>query len=165
MLEPLEKSGWTPAAAAHLLSRAGFGGSPSEVRALHAEGLDRAVDSLLEVPDESDLFPPPSASIPQDLAELRAQAAGKSEEEKKALQVQIRKAELPKGISFSKPEQFRFASENSADPAAAEEFFRSMNEQSMESNDGGSIGMLQGPAGGGGGAPWISFAGQLSMRR
>ena len=58
----------------------------------------------------------------------------------------------PKGISFSKPEQFRFASENSSDPAAAEEFYRSTNEQGMEANDGGSIGMLQGPAGGSGDA-------------
>ncbi len=61
-------------------------------------------------------------------------------------------ADQPKGVSFSKPEQFRFASENSADPAAAEDFFRNTNEQGMESNDGGSIGMLQGPAGGGGDA-------------
>jgi len=56
-------------------------------------------------------------------------------------------AEDPKGISFAQPEQFRFASEKASDPAAAEEFFRSMNEQSSESNDGGSIGMLQGPSG------------------
>jgi uncharacterized protein (DUF1501 family) len=76
----------------------------------------------------------------------------------------------PKGISFSRPEQFRFASENSSDPAAAEEFFRSTNEPGMEPNDGGSIGMLQGPAGGvsraaGRGIPWISCAERLSMRR
>jgi len=53
----------------------------------------------------------------------------------------------PKGISFSKPEQFRFASETASDPAAAEEFFRGMNESGQESNDGGSIGMLQGAPG------------------
>lgn len=49
-------------------------------------------------------------------------------------------ANHPKGISFAQPEQFRFASEKSSDPDAAEEFFRSVN----EANDGGSIGMLQG---------------------
>ncbi|MEI6491443.1 MAG: DUF1501 domain-containing protein [Verrucomicrobiota bacterium] len=57
-------------------------------------------------------------------------------------------AQEPKGISFSRPEQFRFASENDSNPAAAEKFFRSTNEQGTEFNDGGSIGMLQGPAGG-----------------
>lgn len=56
----------------------------------------------------------------------------------------------PKGISFSQPEQFRFASETSSDPAAAEEFFRSVNETSSEANEGGSIGMLQGHSQGGG---------------
>ncbi len=52
----------------------------------------------------------------------------------------------PKGISFAKPEQFRFATEKTSDPAAADEFFRSVN----ESNDGGSIDMLQGPTPGSG---------------
>ena len=54
----------------------------------------------------------------------------------------------PKGISFSRPEQFRFASERSADPAAAEDFFRQMNLHGTDSNDGGSIDMLLGPSGG-----------------
>lgn len=58
-------------------------------------------------------------------------------------------ADEPVGISFSNPEQFRFASENSSDPAAAEEFFRSMNEQGVDTNEGGSIGMLQGTPSGG----------------
>lgn len=48
----------------------------------------------------------------------------------------------PKGISFAQPEQFRFASEKTSDPDAAEDFFRSVN----EANDGGSIGMLEGSA-------------------
>lgn len=57
-------------------------------------------------------------------------------------------AREPKGISFSKPEQFRFASESDSNPAAAEKFFRSTNEHVTESNEGGSIGMLPGPASG-----------------
>ncbi|MDX2079194.1 MAG: DUF1501 domain-containing protein [Terrimicrobiaceae bacterium] len=48
----------------------------------------------------------------------------------------------PKGISFSRPEQFRFQ----AGDAAAEEFFRSMNEPSPDATDGASIDMLQGSA-------------------
>jgi uncharacterized protein (DUF1501 family) len=50
----------------------------------------------------------------------------------------------PKGISFARPEQFRFDASQSADPAAAEAFFRSMNETTEGGNEGGSIGMLQG---------------------
>jgi len=91
VLEPLDKSAWTPAAAAHLLSRAGFGGTPEEVLALHAKGLDGAVASLLDVPDDSDLFPPPSASTPHDYLELHRQLKGKSEVEKRAVQAKIRK--------------------------------------------------------------------------
>lgn len=96
MLKPLEKSNWTPAAAAHLLSRAGFGGTPDEVLALHAKGMDGAVASLLEAPDDSDLFPPPSASVPQNILELRMQLKGKSEQEKRALQSVIRREEYRK---------------------------------------------------------------------
>jgi len=56
----------------------------------------------------------------------------------------------PKGISFARPEQFRFNSSQSSDPAAADEFFRSMNETSDDRNDGGSIGMLKGSVDSGG---------------
>jgi len=46
-LAQLPESRWTLDAAAHLLRRAGFGGTPAEVRALHASGLRGAVDQLL----------------------------------------------------------------------------------------------------------------------
>ena len=59
MLQPLGKSGWTPAAAAHLLNRAAFGGTPEEIAELHARGLEGAVNSLLEAGEEMDLFPAP----------------------------------------------------------------------------------------------------------
>lgn len=38
---------WTPEAAAHLLRRAGFGGTPEDAEALYAHGLEGAVDQLL----------------------------------------------------------------------------------------------------------------------
>ncbi len=59
MLQPLDKTGWTPAAAAHLLNRAAFGGTPEEISSLHARGLEGAVKSLLEAGEEMDLFPAP----------------------------------------------------------------------------------------------------------
>jgi uncharacterized protein (DUF1800 family) len=39
---------WTRDAAAHLLRRAGFGGTPSEIDALYARGLEGAVSSLVD---------------------------------------------------------------------------------------------------------------------
>jgi len=62
-------------------------------------------------------------------------------------------AAQPKGISFSKPEQFRYMKEGASDPAAVDAFFRELNgadsdaPSTMTGGDGGSIGMI----GGGGG--------------
>lgn len=68
-------------------------------------------------------------------------------------------AEHPTGITFANPEQFRFASEKSSDPKAAEGFYRSVNEEA--SNDGGSIGMLQGPSASG--ADTLDFLRRTSL--
>ncbi len=46
-LKPLADSAWDYAKARHLLVRAGFGGTPDEVARLHALGLHRAVDQLV----------------------------------------------------------------------------------------------------------------------
>ena len=54
-------------------------------------------------------------------------------------------AEKRRGISFANPGQFRFNLGKSSDPDAAEEFFRSVNEMD-HGMQGGSIGMLDGPA-------------------
>ena len=59
MLNPLPASEWTPRAAAHLLNRAGFGGSPEEIQKLHALGHRGAIESLLGAGEELDLFPAP----------------------------------------------------------------------------------------------------------
>jgi len=89
MLEPLDSSVWTPELAAHLLNRAGFGGSPREMAALHQLGLKGAVGALLEAGDDSDLFPPPAGLVPRDLTEFRKRTANATPEEKKMLQVQM----------------------------------------------------------------------------
>ena len=47
MLAPLAPTSWSIDHAAHLLGRAGFGGTPEQIRALHQLGLQGAVDSLL----------------------------------------------------------------------------------------------------------------------
>jgi len=57
-------------------------------------------------------------------------------------------AKVPRGISFARPEEFRFDLRQTAKPQAANAFFRSAND--VETMDGSSIGMLQGPNSSGG---------------
>ena len=52
MLNPLPPQKWSFETAAHLLNRAGFGGTPEEIEALHQAGLEAAVDGLLHPPSE-----------------------------------------------------------------------------------------------------------------
>jgi uncharacterized protein (DUF1800 family) len=48
MLTPLTSSQWTFASAAHLLNRAGFGGTPDEIGAARAAGMEKTLESLLQ---------------------------------------------------------------------------------------------------------------------
>lgn len=86
MLTPKAAKSWTVSDAAHLLNRAGFGGTPEEINTLHAMGLAKAVDTLVKGEEDSDLFPVTSMPQPGDLVAhyLRTKAA-KTEEEKRAL--------------------------------------------------------------------------------
>ncbi len=47
-LTPLPEARWNHAAAAHLLNRAGWGGTPGEIERLHSQGLPGAVRQLLD---------------------------------------------------------------------------------------------------------------------
>lgn len=71
MLSPLPAKNWNVAAAAHLLNRAGFGGTPAEIAKFHAEGLEAAVDSLLQPPNEPIDVAARAWSVPLDLKEKR----------------------------------------------------------------------------------------------
>lgn len=53
---------WNPRLAAHLLRRAGFGGSPSEIAAASADGMHRTVDRLIR-PQPDSLPGAPSADL------------------------------------------------------------------------------------------------------
>lgn len=70
MLTPAEDSLWTRDAAAHLLNRAGFGGSPAEIEKLHALGRAKAVDSLIEGKDDAGQFPLPDWTRPEQMREV-----------------------------------------------------------------------------------------------
>jgi len=56
MLEPLAPRDWSIPLAYHLLVRAGFGGTPSELAAFHQLGLEAAVDLLLSKTAPAPLF-------------------------------------------------------------------------------------------------------------
>lgn len=63
---------WTLFEAAHLLNRAGFGGSPDEIKAFHAKGRNKAVDLLFTSNDSPDAFPFPEwATEERLLADMR----------------------------------------------------------------------------------------------
>jgi hypothetical protein len=86
--------------AAHLLNRAGFGGTQEEIEKVVELGPEGAVDWLMDFPDagadeqsQSDL--PNFASVegyPKDYRELRSLFAGKTQEERMALQQQLMQA-------------------------------------------------------------------------
>jgi uncharacterized protein (DUF1800 family) len=89
MLEPLPNSQWNATTAAHLLNRAGFGGSPTEIENLRKMGRDGAISWLVDYDRIPDLTPAPdwAASSP-DLALLSADQALKNamdEDSKKEL--------------------------------------------------------------------------------
>lgn len=92
---PRADSSWSFPEAAHLLNRAGFGGSPEEIRAFHRLGREMAVKSLFEAVDSAGTFPAPEWTAPDEaeanarefLALRRAlqqQTAGTSVEEREA---------------------------------------------------------------------------------
>lgn len=65
MLKPLSSDRWNYAMAAHLLNRAGFGGTPAEIKKLADLGLDGAVDYLVDYEKVPDPTPNPEWAKPE----------------------------------------------------------------------------------------------------
>lgn len=85
MLQPLPASQWNEAAAAHLLRRAGFGGTPAEARDWAELGVDGAVDRLVDWDKTPDPTPDPEWAKPDPgLLELRREMRTLSEMERRA---------------------------------------------------------------------------------
>jgi uncharacterized protein (DUF1800 family) len=83
---PQAESSWTLNEAAHLLNRAGFGGSPSEINDFHALGRVKAVDLLLTDNEPADTFPVPAwATRERAIADMRERF-----EERRKLQQSLR---------------------------------------------------------------------------
>lgn len=83
---PQAENSWTLFEAAHLLNRAGFGGSPSAIKAFHALGRVKAVDFLIAPTEPLDAFPVPTwCNDEQALADMRARV-----EQRQAMQKAMR---------------------------------------------------------------------------
>lgn len=86
MLETLPSSQWNERTAAHLLNRAGFGGTPEEVRRLAALSPASAVDKLVDYQHVADDTPAPEWAKPDpNVMEYRRKMKSLSEEEKEKL--------------------------------------------------------------------------------
>lgn len=102
MLQPFKPSSdepWTWEKAAHLLSRAGFGGTEEEIQRALDEGPEKTVDRLMDFPDapadeqsETDV---PDLSEAEgygnNFRDLQKKFAGKSEEERKKLRQELQR--------------------------------------------------------------------------
>lgn len=87
MLSPLPDSKWNFRTAAHLLNRAGFGGTPAEIDRLAALGPEKAVDHLVEYEQIPDATPNPEWAKPDPTRLERFQAMRKaSPEQRRELQ-------------------------------------------------------------------------------
>lgn len=78
MLEPLPGHQWNAATAAHLMNRAGFGGSPAAVKNLEALGLNRAVSWFIDYERIADDTPAPDWAQPDPDLITRKEAIRKA---------------------------------------------------------------------------------------
>src|SRR5687768_14194907 len=88
-LERIPDSEWTIDAARHLLFRGGFGGTPEDVAALHARGLQGAVDWLVDYESQPDVVGP--LSIQPTPRPAPGTLRGLSEEERKMKVGEVRR--------------------------------------------------------------------------
>jgi hypothetical protein len=97
---------WSILEAAHLLNRAGFGGSPSDIKNLHALGREKAVDSLLGPDEPLDAFPVPEwSSDEKALAEMRMRMDQRREAFKAMRGLSAEEAEKKKRETFQAIQQ------------------------------------------------------------
>ncbi len=82
-MTPLKADAWDVAKARHLLSRAGFGGTPEQIRKLHARGLQGAIDYLVDFENQAKLEINIAVEIPKPKQIDRAELAKLSVAERK----------------------------------------------------------------------------------
>ena len=95
---------WTRYEAAHLLNRAGFGGSPSEIKAFHKRGRQGAVEWLLNGEESAPPKPPVWVSAEQtrkgDFLQHRKEMADLSPEEQAKKRREIQKKRRQDGLTL-----------------------------------------------------------------
>ncbi len=93
MLKPLSSGGWNYALAAHLLNRAGFGGTPVEIGRLADLGHEPAVSHLLDYEKIPDPTPNPEWARPNpgEIRKVRDAARNGTPEEKKMAQRELQR--------------------------------------------------------------------------
>jgi hypothetical protein len=74
MLRPLSASKWNETTAAHLLNRAGFGGTPAQIEAIQRNGVAGAVRELVDFPAERANVPQPDWAQPHNIRQIRMEA-------------------------------------------------------------------------------------------
>jgi uncharacterized protein (DUF1800 family) len=97
---PTDSDPFDAVKAAHLLNRAGFGGTPDEVEHIRSLGPQAAVDEMLDFPDvpaeEQSQFDVPDLSaidgIPTSFRELKRQLDGATEQEKRTIRMKFNMA-------------------------------------------------------------------------
>ncbi len=94
MFSPLPEKLWDRTRAAHLLNRAGFGGTPAEIDKLHSMGPSGAVDFLLKAEADDELFPPPVLFEPEARFRLKKrEKEAVTEVDRMAIAKEIREAD------------------------------------------------------------------------
>jgi uncharacterized protein (DUF1800 family) len=103
---PQAENSWTIFEAAHLLNRAGFGGSPPEIKALHALGREKAVDSLIAPTEPLDAFPVPEwSTADQALAGMKSRREQYRASQMATRGLSAEKAEMAKREAFQAIQQ------------------------------------------------------------
>jgi len=90
MLEPLPGNQWNATTAAHLMNRAGFGGSPQDIDNLQKMGLDRAVSWFVDYEKITDPTSPPDWAHPDPELIARRQAIQRAADPETKRQLQNR---------------------------------------------------------------------------
>ncbi|MEI8342831.1 MAG: DUF1800 domain-containing protein, partial [Verrucomicrobiota bacterium] len=83
MLTPINAKKWDYEKAAHLLNRAGFGGSPEQIEALQKAGLDGAVNQMLAGESSSAPVDKPDWAQPHNVGEMKMELRNLPEEQRK----------------------------------------------------------------------------------
>lgn len=92
MLQPLAEHRWDYTTAAHLMNRAGFGGTPAEIEQMLALGPHQAVARFVDYENIADSVPPPewAAPDPGRAEKLRSARNASPEERRKIFQEEQR---------------------------------------------------------------------------